>query len=189
GFYILLLSGCLTSSCIYGNAAQKKRKPEWGYDFDTKEGLEELEFRLKKNKLRQKLVFSHKSLVHPREKSTSNKTERSGYGYCMEEYRAKKVRGILKKHNVIAHYSGHCHINSRNKKNKIEYISTSSLENFPGEVRHVSVFKNEIIHRIISIPGGKKLPIRWPGLKDPNHHTVNSYYMGNKEERNFSIKI
>jgi len=194
GFYLLILSGALTSSDIWGSVPEGELAPQWGFDFHTPEGLEVLRTRLGIHPAVNKLVFSHAGLVTPRQEpiavdATSPIRSRAGFGYCMSESKAAPIRKILREHGVVAHYSGHCHINSRHQLGGVHYISTSSLQHFPGEVRPVSVFQNCLEHKMVSLSNGKNLPFRWSNVRDADHAITELYFLGNEDERDFTIWI
>jgi hypothetical protein len=195
GFYFMLFSGALLSSPIYGKPPETGPFPEWGYDLDTSEGLALLSAKLKAHARDWALVFSHKGLFSPRsepiwDKDDNSPHELSGYNYCLEEHRAAPIRSIFENSgNVIAHYSGHCHINSRRVHRGINYISTASLENFPGEFRLVEVYQTYLRNTMYRVKGGDTLPFRFPGVTDAEHATQEIYFSGNPDERDFDVSF
>jgi len=64
-----------------------------------------------------------------------------------------------------------------------------SIQHFPGEVRHISVFENRLEHKMVSLPSSRKLPFRWSNVRDADHATTEVYFLGNEDERNFTIWI
>ena len=193
GFYLLILSGALASSDIWGVLAEEGG-PQLGFDLYTPKGLRVLASRLGAHASQRKLVFSHAGLVNPRREPVAvDPAEplpaRSGFRYCMSESNAAPIREVLTRYGVAAHYSGHCHLNTRHEVDGVQYISTASPQHFPGEARYVSVFADRIEHRMVAIPGGRDLPLRWPNVCDADHPDTESYSRGNPHERDFTIRL
>lgn len=191
--HLLLFSGALHSSDVYGRIPDEGPS-EWGFDICTEAGIELLRERLRTGRGRIKLVFSHAGLVSPRtdprpaDPSQSLPALSGGYGYCMPEPRARSIRRLLAEEGVLAHYCGHSHINARHRIDGVTYVSTASLINFPGEARLLEIRSDRVEHRMLSLPGGRDLPMRWSSnLADAEHATPETYFAGNPDERNFTL--
>lgn len=194
GFYLLLLCGCLASSTIFGDIAEETEPLQWGYDLYTAKGKALLRSRLAAHPGEKKLLFSHSGLVTPRqppipEDPAVDLPRTSGFRYCIAEDRAAGVREILAEHGVLAHYCGNSHVNSRVEKDGVQYISTCSTADFPSEARHVTVYEDRIVNRMLPIPGGRDAPMRWPNVIDADHPTNKVYMAGVDHEREFTIGI
>jgi len=193
GIYVLLLSGAVHSSDIYGTPAEGQ-PPQWGFDVHTEQGLALIRARLATHRHQHKLVFSHVCLLSPRGRSSPERPEDpepqgTAFEYCMGPKQARPVRRALAEANVVAHYSGHCHLNSRLHEDHVTYVTTASLQHFPGEVRYIRAFRDRVEHRMLQIPGGRDLGFRWGRLRDAEHPTAELYFAGNPDEREFVIPL
>jgi len=194
GFYVLLLSGALHSSDIYGTSAGGQPPPQWGFDVYTEQGQALIRARLAAHHNQHKLVFSHVCLLSTRGKSSPERPEDpeprvTAFEYCMGPKQARPVRRVLADAGVVAHYSGHCHLNSRLSEDNVTYVTTASLCDYPGEVRYIRAFRDRIEHRMLQIPGGRALSFRWGRLRDAKHPTAELYFAGNPDEREFVIPL
>ena len=193
GFYLLVLSGALESSPVFGQA-HEDGPPPWGFDPHTAQGLALLRSRLAAHEGAHKLVFSHLGLLSPRkvalpEDPSRPIPQRSGFGYSLAEPKAAPMRRVFERYGVVAHYSGHCHVNMRRERNGVSYVATASLVQYPGEARRVSVYPDRLVHRMMSLPGGRGLPRRWPNVMDADHRSNDLYLLGHAHEREFAILL
>lgn len=194
GFYLPIFSGALCTSDLYGTTGENDTPPEWGFDIHCPAGLRLLRSVLGAHQAETILVFSHLGLVTPRqppyaENSADPLPPRSGFGYCCSEAAAAPVRNLLEEHGVLAHYSGHSHVNSRVEVNNVQYISSSALRDYPGEIRLVRVYADRLEHETHQVPGGRNLRVRWRSICDAEHPTPERYYAGNPDERDFVLRV
>ncbi len=186
--------GAVQPSDVYGDIPVEGPL-KWGFDVWTPQGRELLRERLHRHAEQRKLVFTHAGLVSPRHEPVPADPDEplpeiSGFGYCMSEERAALIRTILAGEGVVAHYCGHSHINARHEVDGVAYVSTSSLANYPGEARHVAVYPDRLVHRMMPVPGGRDLPMRWSSnLSDADHPTNETYFAGNPDERDFTLGL
>jgi hypothetical protein len=195
GFYLPIFAGALTSSDIFGSVEPGEEPPQWGFDVYWPRGLRLLRRALRAHRHQHALVFHHQGLVTPRLEPVTDPPDgppqsRGAFWYSLKEEQAAPMRAVLEQAgNVVAAYSGHCHLNCRTTLNGIEYVNTSSLANYPGEVRLVRVFRDRLEHEVHRVPGGEALPIRWPGTRDRDHADPWVYSEGNPHERVFTVAL
>lgn len=194
GFYFLILSGRLASSDIYGDWGGDPELGRVGFDIHTPSGRTLIRSRMEARSGHNKLLFSHAGLVSPRKITTAENSElpvprKSGYRYSMGEAAAAGVREVLSRCGVTAHYCGNSHVNSRLRRGGVEYVTTCALAQYPGEARHVTVYEDRLVHRIMPVGGGREGGFRWPNVTDADHATNRIYMAGNPEEREFTIAV
>lgn len=136
------------------------------------------------------LLFSHMPLFPPRKPVTVDLERETWQAcrFCIQPDDSAPFRNLMAKHgNVIAHYSGHCHVHSVIESEGTQYITTAALSSQPWEYRYVEVFSDRIMHRCIlphQLRAGSEF---WTQCVDEDHPDVNLYHDGLLRERNFTI--
>lgn len=96
---------------------------------------------------------------------------------------------LLSQHGVQAHYAGHVHLNGRVTHDGVEYVTTSATQSFPGEFRLIDIYQDRIENRMIQVPGGYDIWVRWQNAIDRTHRSVHEFYFGQPHERDFVITL
>jgi len=143
---------------------------------------------------RKVILFSHVPMFPPRkpvpESQRSILRHDRWEAYCAghRPEASKPVRDVIAWHgNVIAHYSGHCHVHSVTESAKTHYITTASLATQPWEYRYVEAYSNRMGHacfRPHQLTNGQGF---WTNCFDEDHPDVELYHNGLPEEREFVI--
>jgi Calcineurin-like phosphoesterase len=149
-----------------------------------------LEHALSEVRDRKVFLFSHMPLFPPRKPVTVD-LEREiwqAYHFGLQADESAPVRDVIAKHgNVIAHYSGHCHVHSVTESAGTCYITTAALTTQPWEYRYVEVYPDRIAHRCI-LPHKFRNGVEfWTHCLNEDHPGVNIYHDGLPEERDFVI--
>ena len=167
---------------------------------------------------RQVLLFAHvpffpprKPVPPPHDALLFRPKWQAGHFYFKPE-NAGQVEVIRRHGNVLAHYSGHCHVHSVTRRNGTFYVTTGSLATRPWEYRYIRVFPDRIEHRCVcphdvrimklspdklawlSARGIARETIErqgafWINCVDEEHPTVELYHDGLPSEREFVIPI
>lgn len=155
-----------------------------------------LDSKLKEFKNRKVLLFSHVPMFPPRKpvpashRSQLRDENWEAYKYGSDPKVSKPVREVIAKHgNVIAHYTGHCHLHSVVESQKTHYITTSALVSQPWEYKYVEVYNDRMAHRSVCPHELKYSPQFWANCIDEDHPNVDLYHDGLPEEREFDIRF
>lgn len=142
GFAAIAISGCIMDGDQWIEGIISR--PAW------------LDEQLAKMTDKKVLLFSHMPMLPPRQpvpdprrpQMKDDRWEAHLYGYAPE--RSKGTRDVIAKHGkVIAHYSGHCHVNSVTESEGTHYITTAALSTQPWEYRYVEVYPDRIEHTCV----------------------------------------
>ena len=107
--------------------------------------------------------------------------------YALPEPRRSEVAALFARKGVRAHFAGHLHVNGRTDRDGVSYVVTSAVQSFPGEVRIVDLHADRIHTWMLPVEGGRDIWVRWRNTIDVTHPTVESFYAGQPEERDFVI--
>jgi len=145
---------------------------------------------------RKVLLFSHAPLFPARKPVPEShrpmlKHERwEASNFCLTPERSGPVRdAIARNGNVIAHYSGHCHVHSVTESAGTHYITTAALATQPWEYRYVEVYSNRMAHSCFRPHESRNGQEFWTKCFDEDHPDVTLYHNGLPEERQFVIRI
>lgn len=140
-----------------------------------------------------KIVFSHKPIFPTRDGLTEEDPEGKPvripfHNYSLPEEERERVAGVFEAHGVLAHYAGHVHLNARVVRNGVNYVVTSATQSFPGEVRVIDCHPDRVENRMLGVPGGRDIWVRWRNVCDSTHRTVRDFYAGHPDEREFVMR-
>lgn len=140
------------------------------------------------------LLFSHVPLFPPRKPvsphivSTLKREDWEAHRYGLGAEVSKPFRDVVAKHgNVVAHYSGHCHVHSVKKSRGTYYVTTASMSSQPWEYRYIEVYTDRIQHRCICPHPLKRGEGFWTNCLNEDHPNVDCYHDGLSRERDFVI--
>lgn len=154
------------------------------------DNLSWLDHALNELQARKILLFSHMPLFPPR-KPVTVELEREiwqAYNFAFQPNESAPVREVIAKHgNVIAHYSGHCHVHSVTESAGTCYVTTAALTTQPWEYRYVEVYSDRIAHRCVLPHKFRNSAEFWTHCLNEDHPDVNIYHDGLPEERDFVI--
>lgn len=168
------------------------------------------------SKGRRVLVFAHVPLLPARLPVPDDVTPRlaaptwQASHFCYKPPHSGELRTIIARHgNVVAYYSGHCHVHGARESEGTWYVTTASLVSRPWEYRYVEVYPDRIAHRCICPHGVRGMRVSqerieqaglsveevaqtgafWLNCIDANHPTVDLYHDGLPAERDFEIAL
>ena len=153
--------------------------------------LEETLNNLKDKKV---LLFSHVPMFPPRKpvpeshRAMMIRSSWQAFHFASQPEESKPARDIIAKHgNVIAHYTGHCHVHSVTESANTHYITTAALATQPWEYRYIEVFPSSIKHTCFRPHQFTNKKEFWTNCIDEDHPDIDLYHNGLPHERNFTL--
>lgn len=152
----------------------------YGSEMDSNAHKTWLQNILNANPTKKVILFSHYSLMEPRDAGGAQNFWLQGD--------SDGLQTILESHgDVLAQFAGHDHVNSIKNEDGIAYVTTSD---FIGndQYRYVEVYADKIVSQIMRADSYSytREGALWDGSTDSTH-TAETYSFGTPAERNFTI--